>query len=160
MTTKTLPKLTESATKADEIAFVEAVAAGLPSNSYLASLFSETFVAWIAKQIREDVCPDVIDLVRSLKESERLAVQTATDQEITIKNQQTMIETLQRDRERIKTNADQRIAAEAQRGDDILAELGRARDRATDLYDELTAARAQIAALKVKIFDMQNPALA
>jgi len=48
------------ASKAEEIAWLENLALDIQSNTYLDSLFTPHFVAWVSEQIRNDFNPDLL----------------------------------------------------------------------------------------------------
>lgn len=168
MTAKTAPKLTETATKADEIAFIESVAQNVPAGTYLHDLFTESFLAWVRAQIRGDVCPDIMNLVAESRESERAAQATIREQQAAIREQMQTIASVRLDLENVrKTTAAQLEAAETAHRRIIAEYTDAAVSRIADLEAQLAAAQAQAAAahqqvatLKIAIFDLQNPGLA
>ena len=56
---KTIAKLADNPSKPEERDFLHEVAAGVPADSYLASLFSADMVQWVEAQIRQDVSCDL-----------------------------------------------------------------------------------------------------
>jgi len=55
----TLTKITAQSSKADEMAFIAAVAAQAPEGTYLSDLFSEQMLGWVNEQIKNDGCCDL-----------------------------------------------------------------------------------------------------
>lgn len=56
---KTIAKLETNPSKQAERDFLQEVAAGVPVDSYLASLFSADMIQWVEAQIRQDVSCDL-----------------------------------------------------------------------------------------------------
>lgn len=78
-TTTTIDQLTSKATKAEEIAHLQAIAGTIGSGTYLNSLFSGPFMTWAAEQIKNDFPPDLFEYYKH-EEAEALSARNGKAQ--------------------------------------------------------------------------------
>lgn len=158
MTTRTaLPtKLTvptAAASKADEIQFLIDLHEAMPADTYLGGLFSAGFVGWANAHIQDDVCPDAIGLINSLRDSQASDRASLIVDGENIKSLRNALDAVQQERNREADEYERRI-------DSLRNDYDQACGRAMNAEYELEQARKQIAALKIELFNREHPELA
>lgn len=105
-------KLQNNPSKAQEIEFLKTLAADLPEDCYLKSLFSDRFIGYVEHWVGNDIIPDVMNMVDEAKKDELSAAQREKEANVEKYKYEKLERELQEEFEELKAKTEeaQRIA--------------------------------------------------
>jgi len=159
MGSRLLKKLESSATKAEEIAWLELVASQVGRGTYLDSLFTEELVAWVSKQIRDDLSCNVFMALEASWDELSSALTHAQTAESEVEEARIKLrlaqDTIEEDALRVK-QLEARLGAEQERVASLRAKLVEAGERAWEAEREAERLKRQVTELKAALWDAQQ----
>lgn len=156
--------LNAGATKIEEIEFLNEIASGVQHGTYLSTLFTEEFVAWATKSIREDGWLDIMADMQAIRgnaaENDRRCTESAQFAQAEINRLNENIKSLQSIAEYVQAKRECDVDCYEGQIEDLRTDCNDAYTRLQNTEYELEQARKQIAALKIELFNREHPELA
>lgn len=148
--------LTKSASKADEIKWIETVAGLVQTGTYLESFFQKDLVTWVCEQIKNDFPPEIWEYYRGEIEENgnaRVAVQEMETRLASAKSANAQLnENYQKLQEQING-----VSASLRTANEKIQELVTKNFYAEETHEkEIEAQAAEIMKLKAMIFDLEH----
>lgn len=155
--------ITSQASKAEEIAILNKVAQVFQPGTYIHDLFTERFLSWVETQLKNDFPPDVFMVIDQLAEDSANANKHTT-------GALTALEMEERAHKRTKEQAERAKEQAQAEYQDIASRFREMADQKLDAYAKcneyafelgnaetlIAKQTAEIQALKVKLYDLQN----
>jgi len=156
--TSTTPKLSKNPSKAEEIEFVEQVAALVPDGAYLKELFTTQFVGWVSEQIKNDFPPNLAEwyFASLIEVSEKVGQIQAINQTFdnTLKAKDAQIVALNSLVDSLRSRNDA-LYAEIEGGRITRIDL---QNRLSNADDDTEVLKAEVTALKASLYDWMTGA--
>lgn len=153
--------MTVANTKIEEVAFLQEVQDNCKSGSYLAGLFTQPMVLWVAEKIGTDEIPDLFEYFTQTEKEKAEAELDANTAKNQLKDCQIQLASVRTSLEHMveqKENWKKQCEAEQTAGYNLSVELNNEIRDGKDEIDSLKSVvedrDAQITALKAKLYDL------
>ena len=160
---KQIEILNGQSSKDEEKAALQKMAQCAGQGSYLNSLFTPEFINWVEQQIRDDGCCDLYGTLQAAYEETGRKMQEYAALDAQVRNSRYVVEQkdhqiagLQAERERLIQDNDERLRI-ANRFNESLREEN---EKTVALRYQMGDMNRQIAALKVRLYDLEHPVTA